>query len=329
MLTDNFGRKHNYLRISLTERCNLRCFYCMPAEGVALSPTENIMTASEIITIAKKFVDLGVTKIRLTGGEPMVRKDFSEIVESLSSLPVSLAITTNGILIDQYIDLFTSKKIEKINISIDTLNKEKFNNITRRNYFDRVIKNINTLLQNNIIPKLNVVLIKGVNDDEIVDFISLTKKWPVTIQFIEYMPFTGNKWDLSKCVSMSEILEKVNVHFGAAKTIKLLDEANSTSKNYQIENFLGKFGIVSTVTNPFCDSCNRIRLTANGRIKNCLFSGGEVNLLQQLRLGNEMEPVIREALNLKKEKRGGMLDFNSSESVKHIKNNRSMVMIGG
>jgi len=329
MLTDNFGRKHNYLRISLTERCNLRCFYCMPAEGVALSPTENIMTASEIITIAEKFVDLGVTKIRLTGGEPMVRKDFSEIVENLSSLPVSLAITTNGILIDQYIDLFTSKKIEKINISIDTLNKEKFNNITRRNYFDRVIKNINTLLQNNIIPKLNVVLIKGVNDDEIVDFISLTKKWPVTIQFIEYMPFTGNKWDLSKCVSMSEILEKVNVHFGAAKTIKLLDEANSTSKNYQIENFLGKLGIVSTVTNPFCDSCNRIRLTANGRIKNCLFSGGEVNLLKQLRLGNEMEPVIREALNLKKEKRGGMLDFNSSESVLHIKNNRSMVMIGG
>lgn len=329
MLTDNFGRKHNYLRISLTERCNLRCFYCMPAEGVALSPAENIMTASEIITIAKKFVELGVTKIRLTGGEPMVRKDFLEIVESLSLLPVSLAITTNGVLIDQYIDLFTNNKIKKINISIDTLDKEKFNNITRRNYFDRVMNNINSLLQKGIIPKLNVVLIKGVNDDEIVDFITLTKNWPVAIQFIEYMPFTGNKWDLSKCVSMNEILEKVNNYFGAAKTIKLLDEANSTSKNYQIENFLGKFGIVSTVTNPFCDSCNRIRLTANGRIKNCLFSGGEVNLLQQLRLGNEMESTIREALNLKKEKRGGMLDFNSSESAIHIKNNRSMVMIGG
>ncbi len=329
MLTDNFGRKHNYLRISLTERCNLRCFYCMPAEGVALNPTENIMTASEIITIAKKFVELGVTKIRLTGGEPMVRKDFLEIVESLSLLPVSLAITTNGVLIDQYIDLFTNRKVEKINISIDTLDKEKFNNITRRNYFDRVMNNINSLLQKGIIPKLNVVLIKGVNDDEIVDFITLTKKWPVTIQFIEYMPFTGNKWDLSKCVSMNEILEKVNNHFGVAKTIKLQDEANSTSKNYQIDNFLGKFGIVSTVTNPFCDSCNRIRLTANGRIKNCLFSGGEVNLLQQLRLGNEMESTIREALNLKKEKRGGMLDFNSSESAIHIKNNRSMVMIGG
>jgi len=329
MLTDKFGRIHNYLRISLTERCNLRCFYCMPAEGVALSPKEHIMSSSEIITIAKKFVELGVNKIRLTGGEPMVRKDFSEIVEGLSSLPISLAITTNGVLIDQYIDLFTSKKIEKINISIDTLEKEKFNNITRRDYFDRVMNNIHSLLQKNIIPKLNVVLIKGVNDNEIVDFISLTKKWPVTVQFIEYMPFTGNKWDLSKCVSMQEILEKTDNYFGNKNTIKLIDDTNSTSKNYQINGFSGKFGIVSTVTNPFCDSCNRIRLTANGRIKNCLFSGGEVNLLQQLRLGNEIEPVIREALNLKKEKRGGMLDFNSAESALHIKNNRSMVMIGG
>lgn len=329
MLTDKFGRIHNYLRISLTERCNLRCFYCMPAEGVALSPKEHIMSSSEIITIAKKFVELGVNKIRLTGGEPMVRKDFSEIVEGLSALPISLAITTNGVLIDQYIDLFSSKKIEKINISIDTLEKEKFNNITRRDYFDRVMNNIHSLLQKNIIPKLNVVLIKGVNDNEIVDFISLTKEWPVTVQFIEYMPFTGNKWDLSKCVSMQEILEKTDNYFGNKNTIKLIDDTNSTSKNYQIKGFSGKFGIVSTVTNPFCDSCNRIRLTANGRIKNCLFSGGEVNLLQQLRLGNEIEPVIREALNLKKEKRGGMLDFNSAESALHIKNNRSMVMIGG
>lgn len=329
MLTDKFGRVHNYLRISLTERCNLRCFYCMPPEGVALSPKDHLMTSDEILKIAGVFVNLGVTKIRLTGGEPLVRKDFSEIAEGLSKLPVSLAITTNGVLIDQYMDFFTKKKIGKINVSIDTLEKEKFNSITRRDYFEKVMNNIEALLSKNIFPKLNIVLANGVNDNEIVDFIKLTKSWPVAVQFIEYMPFVGNKWDISKCVPMNEILNKVYNHFGESNTIKLTDEKNSTSKNFQIKNHKGSFGIISTISNPFCDSCNRIRLTANGKIKNCLFSGDEISILEPLRRGETIEGYIIEALNTKKEKLAGIKEFIDPESQKIINTNRSMIMIGG
>ncbi|MBK9282994.1 MAG: GTP 3',8-cyclase MoaA [Sphingobacteriaceae bacterium] len=329
MLQDQFGRVHNYLRLSLTERCNLRCFYCMPAEGIQLSPKDDIMRTEEIEKIAGTFVKLGINKIRFTGGEPLIRKDFDDVAMRLSKFNCELAITTNGILVDQYLPTFKQAGIKKINISLDTLNEEKFNNITRRDYFIRVKSNIDLLFSEGITPKLNVVLIRGVNDDELIDFINLTSKWNTTIQFIEFMPFQGNKWDLSRTVKADEILSKAFAYFGEENVMKAEDKANDTSRKYQIKGFKGNFGLISTVSNPFCDSCNRIRLTANGSIKNCLFSGSETNLLKAMREGKNLEQLIQEAIYIKSKQRGGIQDFSSKDGLLKAQENRSMIMIGG
>lgn len=329
MLRDSFGRIHNYLRISLTERCNLRCFYCMPAEGIQLNPKETIMRAEEIEAIAKVFVREGVNKIRLTGGEPLIRNDFERIILNLSALNTELAITSNGILVDQYLDLFKQTGIKKINISLDTLKEEKFSTITRRDYFRRVVNNIELLFSNGIQPKLNVVLIKGINDDEIIDFIKLSKEWNTTIQFIEFMPFQGNKWDCTKTVKAQSILEEAQEYFGFQNIIKTEDKPNDTSRKYRVKGYTGNFGMISTVSNPFCDSCNRIRLTANGRLKNCLFSQGETDLLGALRAGKEILPLIQDAVMNKKSARGGIDNFESENGKALSQLNRSMIMIGG
>ena len=201
ILADNFGRNHNYLRISLIEKCNLRCTYCMPAEGILLSPKKDLMMADEIYVIAKTFVKNGVNKIRLTGGEPLLRKDFTEIITQLSSLETEISITTNGILIDKYLAVLKHLNVKKINLSLDTLVASKFQTITLRNQFEKVIDNLHLLLNNDFKIKINVVLIKGFNDNEIVDFIKLTQFLPLSIRFIEFMPFAGNEWDKSKMVT--------------------------------------------------------------------------------------------------------------------------------
>lgn len=329
MLRDSFGRIHNYIRISLTERCNLRCTYCMPADGVVLSPKEGIMTADEIEKLASIFVHLGINKIRLTGGEPLVREDFEDVALRLGKLNVELAITTNGILIDRYLETFKKAGIKKINVSIDTLNQSKFENITRRNLFEKVKRNIDLLFEHGFTPKLNVVVMKNVNDDELMDFIKLTQSKATTIQFIEFMPFHGNKWDSSQTVKSQDILAMAENHFGKDQVIKLQDSKNDTSKKYRIIDFTGAFGFISTVSNPFCDTCNRIRLTANGRIKNCLFSATETDLLTVLRTGGDVKQLIIESVQNKKQKLGGIKDFTNEEGRVMAEENRSMIMIGG
>jgi len=327
-LTDTFGRKHNYLRISLTERCNLRCTYCMPAAGIPLSPKENIMTYEEIYTIAQEFVAMGVTKIRLTGGEPLVRKGAAKIIEKLASLPVDLTLTTNGILVDQFIDLFKKCGITYLNVSLDSLDKRKNKEITRRAYFEKVYQNILLLIKEGFIVKVNCVLIKDFNDTEIIDFINLTKELPLHIRFIEFMPFDGNRWDITKMVSLQEILSKVDVAYDKGNIIKLNDAPNDTTKAYQIKGYLGTFAIISSVTNPFCDGCNRIRLTANGQIKNCLFSATESDLLTPLREGKSIHPIVKKAIHNKFKIRNGMDTLDKFKKVDDH-NNRSMISIGG
>lgn len=328
ILTDRFGRKHSYLRISLTERCNLRCTYCMPADGISLTPRQHLMTTEEIITIAKTFVNAGVTKIRLTGGEPLVRKDFPEILERLSSLPVDVCITTNGVLVDRYISLFKKCGIKELTISLDTLDKDKFSQITRRNEFQKVWNTIKLLQSNRIKVKLNVVLLKDFNDNEIIDFVNITKNEDLVIRFIEFMPFDGNKWDKSKLVSFQEILDKVNYNF-PLQVKKLQDAPNDTSRNYKIESYTGSFSIISSVTNPFCDTCNRIRLTADGKLKNCLFSQEEVSLLEPLRSNQSILPAVQNALQRKFKTRGGMDTNEKLENPILHSQNRSMITIGG
>jgi len=329
ILTDGFGRKHNYLRISLLEKCNLRCTYCMPADGIALSPKASLMTADEIFAIAQTFVKNGVDKIRLTGGEPLLRKDFPEIVSKLSELEVSLSITTNGILIDRHIEVLKQFKIKKINLSLDTLVSSKFNSITLRNQFDKVINNLHLLLNNDFEVKVNVVLMKGFNDNEIVDFVKLTQFLPISVRFIEFMPFAGNEWDRSKMVSQNEILSLVENSFSSNEIKKLEDEKNFTARTYKIKNFQGNFGIISSITNPFCDSCNRIRLTANGKIKNCLFSNSETDLLTAFRNGESISDLISNAIKNKKKVRAGMVTIDEMDDPKKHFDNRSMIAIGG
>ncbi|WP_345146091.1 GTP 3',8-cyclase MoaA [Flavobacterium ginsengiterrae] len=329
VLTDDFGRKHNYLRISLLEKCNLRCTYCMPADGIALSPKASLMTADEIFAIARTFVKNGVDKIRLTGGEPLLRKDFPEIVSKLSDLEVSLSITTNGILIDRHIEVLKQFNVNKINLSLDTLVSSKFHSITLRNQFEKVIDNLHLLLNNDFKVKVNVVLMKGFNENEIIDFVKLTQFLPISIRFIEFMPFAGNEWDRSKMVSQNEILSQVSTAFSSEEIQKLEDEKNFTSRNYKIKDFQGDFGIISSITNPFCDSCNRIRLTANGKIKNCLFSNSETDLLTALRNDESIEELISKSIKNKKKVRAGMVSVSEMDDpAKHF-DNRSMIAIGG
>jgi molybdenum cofactor biosynthesis protein A len=329
ILQDLHGRDHAYLRISLIERCNLRCTYCMPEEGVQLSPKSHLMTYEEIYEIAKTFVKHGVTKIRLTGGEPLIRKDIPIILEKLATLPVELSITSNAIIIDNFIDVLKANKVNKINVSLDSLDREKFKQITRRDHFEKVYNNILLLVNEGFKVKVNAVLMKGFNDNEIIDFINFTKDLPISVRFIEFMPFDGNKWDMSKMVSYKEVMSYVNASFKEDQIERLQDAPNDTSKNYKIKGYQGSFAIISSVTNPFCDSCNRLRLTANGQLKNCLFSSTESDLLTTLRQGNSIEPIIQKAVQAKFKIRGGMDTLEKLQEPKLHNNNRSMITIGG
>ena len=329
ILEDSFARKHNYLRISLTERCNLRCSYCMPIDGVQITPSSKLMNANEIYEISKIFVSHGVNKIRLTGGEPSIRKDFPDILNRLSTLPVKLSLTTNAVTIDRYIPLLISTKTKSINVSLDTLDPDRFKKITFRDYFKRVHNNIRLLIKSGCQIKINVVLIKGINDDEILDFIEFTKSNSVVVRFIEFMPFDGNQWNREKTVSYEEILNNISSVYKPHEVLKIKDAPNDTSKNYKIIGFNGSFGIISTVTNPFCDTCNRLRLTANGHLKNCLFSKKEQDLLTAFRNKEDLEPIIRKAVLAKKAIRGGMETPETFEDIHQHEQNRSMIKIGG
>ncbi|MBL3657663.1 GTP 3',8-cyclase MoaA [Fulvivirga sediminis] len=323
-IVDRFGRPHSYLRISLTDRCNLRCFYCMPEDGIQLMDKPSIMTLEEIISISSTFRKLGVDTIRLTGGEPLIRKNFDFLIRELAKLGVTLKITTNGILLDRYFDLFQEVGLKKINFSLDTLDKAKSIFITKRDYYERIMNNLKTGLEKGFEIKLNVVLIKDVNDHEINDFIELTKHQNLAIKFIEFMPFKGNKWDWSKGVSKDSILKNISDKFGKIEALK--NPKHSTSVNYKVKGHAGSFGIVSTITEPFCSECNRIRLTADGKMKNCLFANSETDLLTPFRQGEELEPLILSSIQEKKYSRDGMDVKMDSE---HYEKNRSMISIGG
>ena len=326
-IVDKFGRNHDYLRISLTDRCNLRCFYCMPEEGVELAPKESIMSIEEIIDIVKIFQKLGVKKVRYTGGEPLIRKNIEKLFTEVHQLGIEQYITTNAILLDKHIDLLKRCEFRGINISLDTLDKEKSIFITKRDFFDRIMQNIDLMLNEGFNVKINCVLVKGVNDNEILDFVEWTRNKPLSVKFIEFMPFKDNKWDWSKGVGLDEVLNEIQERYPLTK--KLVDGENSTSKNYQVEGFKGSFGVISTVTNPFCDTCNRIRLTANGRVKNCLFSDEEVDLLTAFRNGESIENLIKQSILDKKRSRAGMESFEQFSNPELNSENRPMITIGG
>jgi len=325
-LTDTFGRPHSYLRISLTERCNLRCQYCMPAEGVTLQPRERILTFEEIERIARLFAAEGVDKIRLTGGEPLVRKNVEDLVDRLGRIEGvrTLAMTTNGLLLPKKLDRLRAGGINLLNISLDTLQEERFDRITRRTGLPTVLQAIELAIEAGYDPvKVNCVVMRGFNDDEVADFVEFTRDRPVEVRFIEYMPFTGNGWNDSTFVPYTEVLGTIEaVH---PKLERRSDGPNDTSKTYAVPGYRGSVGFITSMSEHFCGSCNRLRITADGNLKVCLFGNAEVSLRDRMRGGasdDELRHLVAAAVGRKKAAHAGMYEIASSE-------NRPMILIGG
>jgi cyclic pyranopterin phosphate synthase len=298
----------------------------MPEEDYAFTPVSMLMQASEIETLAKIFVNEGVKKIRLTGGEPLVRKDAADIIRSLATLPVQLTLTTNGTRLHKFFDVLTEANIRSLNISLDSLQRDKFNLITQRDQFDTVWKNIQHLLENDFHVKINVVVMKGFNDCEINDFVAWTKDTPVHIRFIEFMPFSGNGWTSNKVVPLQQMLDIISTQY---TFIPLQSEKHDTAKKFVVPGHCGTFGVISTMSAHFCGDCNRMRLTADGKLKNCLFSKEETDLLSALRNGNDVVSLIHQCVSTKARQLGGQF----SEDYEHLHaeeiHNRSMITIGG
>lgn len=326
MLVDSYNRVHNYLRISLTDNCNLRCFYCMPEENYEFTPHSRLMQPDEIETLAKLFVENGVNKIRLTGGEPLVRKDAADIILRLAKLPVKLTLTTNATRLHDFVDVLEQAGVSSLNISLDTLDPDKFSIITRRDSFQRVMDNIHLMISRNFHVKINVVVMKGMNDHEINDFIAWTKDVPVHVRFIEFMPFEGNRWTSNQVFTWTEMLDEISKKYSA---IPLPGDIHDTAKKYSIENHKGTFAIISTMSAPFCAGCNRMRLTADGKMKNCLFSQSENDLLTALRNGEDVLPLIQANIAAKAKELGGQFSKDFKKIHTEDLHNRSMISIGG
>jgi cyclic pyranopterin phosphate synthase len=325
-LTDTYNRTHNYLRISLTDNCNFRCFYCMPEEDYDFTPASRLMQAGEIESIAKVFVAQGVDKIRLTGGEPLVRKDAADIILSLSQLPVNLTLTSNGSRIHEFIPVLKKAGVRSLNISLDTLDRDKFMLVTRRDQYQLVYNNIMRLIEEGFHVKVNMVVMKGMNDGEINDFVAWTRKEPVHVRFIEFMPFSGNRWTSNKVFTWEEILTEVGKSYDI---LPLAGEPHDTAKKYMVPGHAGTFAVISTMSANFCGSCNRIRLTADGKLKNCLFAQSETDLLTPFRQGQDILPLIRENIRSKAKELGGQFTPDFTHIQPESIHNRSMITIGG
>ncbi|WP_027365390.1 GTP 3',8-cyclase MoaA [Desulfotruncus alcoholivorax] len=301
-MQDQFRRPINYLRISVTDRCNLRCIYCMPPEGVKSIKHEEILSIEEIIKAVKAGVRIGIKKIRLTGGEPLVRGGIIDLVGSLNNIPEidDIAITTNGILLGEMVGTLKRAGLNRVNISLDTMKPERFKRITRGGNLDLVWKGINAALNAELEPvKINTVAIRGFNDDELVDLARLTLDHPLHIRFIELMPIGSSQaWARGKFIASSEVKEKIEGALGnliAEKTI----HGNGPALYTRLPGARGTIGFISAVSNHFCAGCNRLRLTSTGQLRPCLFNHREIELKQALRSGaglEELTEIFRKAI---------------------------------
>ncbi|KAK3495104.1 molybdenum cofactor biosynthesis protein 1 B [Neurospora hispaniola] len=304
-LTDNYNRQHDYLRISVTERCNLRCLYCMPEEGVPLSPQKELLTTPEIVLLSSLFVSQGVTKIRLTGGEPTVRRDIVPLMQQIGALRPhglkELCLTTNGLSLHRKLDAMVEAGLTGINLSLDTMDPWQFQLMTRRNGFGAVQKSIDRIFELNRLGagikfKINCVVMRSLNDREVLPFVEMTRDKNVEVRFIEYMPFDGNKWNKGKMFSYQEMLELIRSKYPDLQRIQ--GHKNDTSKTFQVPGFAGKVGFITSMTHNFCGTCNRLRITSDGNLKVCLFGNAEVSLRDIVRKINQGEPIDEEAFEV-------------------------------
>jgi len=301
MLADQYGRKINYLRVSVTDRCNLRCRYCMPPEGVPLKKHEDLLTFEEIETIVRAGAELGIEKVRLTGGEPLLRKGFLDLVKKLAAIPgiKDLALTTNGVLLGPMAKDLKAAGIMRVNVSLDTLKLERFKQMTGSDDWQKAHDGILAALGAGFQQvKMNVVAIAGYNEDEILDFINFVKDNPLGLRFIEFMPVGNAFWRSEKMLNSEAIKKRI------AESVKLIPvvHKNHIVEEFQLEGSPATVGFISPLSNKFCKKCNRLRLTSDGFLKPCLGSKSEVNIRVPVRsglAGTELRRVFYEALRLK------------------------------
>ena len=321
---DGFGRAHRDLRISVTDRCNFRCRYCMPAEGLEWLPRDGLLSFEEISRVASLVVErFGIRSIRLTGGEPTVRAKLPDLVRLLSPLPVDLALTTNGATLRLLAAELAEAGLGRINVSLDSLRRDRFEELTLRDGLARVLDGIEAALAAGLSPvKVNVVVMRGVNDDELVDFARFGRELGVTVRFIEFMPLDAEEaWSEAAVVSQEEILATIS----AVYPLEPPARSNAPATRFRYMDGGGEIGVVASVTQSFCDSCDRIRLTADGQFRNCLFATEEFDLRGLLRSGasdDEVADLVERAVAAKWAGHGiGRVDF--------IRPARSMSQIGG
>ena len=307
MLLDNHGRKINYLRLAVTDRCNLRCFYCMPGDGLNWLSRRELMTYEEMLRTCSLLVKMGIEKIRITGGEPFVRKDIMQLLKALSNLDglKELSLTTNGVLTAPYVAELKAIGVRSLNLSLDTLDANRFFTITRRDEFASVMETMQQLLKHGIEVKINTVVMAGKNTQDIIPLVNLTKELPVSVRFIEEMPFNGEGHSYSGMVwDYAKIFEEIRENFPDIQ--KVPDPQFSTSYNYHIPGHKGSVGIIAAYSRTFCGTCNRIRITPQGVLKNCLYDDGVLNIKDLIRLGMndlKLEETLRAAFGVR-EKNG-------------------------
>lgn len=328
-LVDTHNRKIDYMRISVTDRCNLRCVYCMPPEGIELTESQNILRYEELLRIARISAAHGVSKFRITGGEPLVRRGIIEFLKDLSSIKGvdDLSITTNGVLLKDYAAKLKEAGLRRVNVSLDSLKRDRFQKMTRGDNLEDVLDGLRESEYVGLTPvKVNMVVIKGFNDDEIITFANLSKEKPWHIRYIEYMPFnTQEGWQKDKCLSAKEIKELISQQAGELFPVAHGPGAAGPARRYKFKDAPGEIGLISPVSEHFCGSCNRLRLTADGKIRTCLFSDNEIDLKTALRDGSSDDAIERLLFKAVAEK----------PSQHHINENvfkkcsRTMSLIGG
>jgi len=305
-LVDNFGRKITYLRVSITDRCNYRCIYCQPEEPFEFIPHEEILRYEEIVEIIEETVKLGINKVRITGGEPLARKGVVGFIKKLREIKKleDISLTTNGFFLSEYAEKLKEAGLNRVNISLDSLQEEKYKKITRRGSLEKVLKGIDSALKAGLLPiKINTVLIRGINDDEVEDFIRLALERPLNIRFIEFMPSGEELKDnyRDKFISVLEIKENLAEKY-SFRPIDI-NSGNGPAKYFQIKGGQGTIGFITALSQHFCETCNRIRLTSEGKLRPCLFSNKEIDIrgaIRKLAKDKKNERLLRKKVIIKK-----------------------------
>ena len=328
MLLDNHGREINYLRIAVTDRCNLRCFYCMPAVGIKYADKKDLLSFEEMYRMIRVFSEEGITKVRITGGEPFIRSGIMDFLQRVADIPAieKLHITTNGTTTKQFIPQLVDMGVNSINLSLDSLDKKRFYEITRRDVFDQVMETYHALVESPIQLKINAVVMDGRNIEDIYPMVELGRDQDVSVRFIEEMPFNGTEGQGNQTYwPMKRILDHIQSNY---EIEKLPDPPNSTSANYRVKGFKGSFGIIAAYTRTFCGSCNRIRVTPQGGLRTCLYGDSVMSIRDIMRSGatdKDLVDHLKKVLNLRA-KDGFEAEQRRNESMPV---SESMATIGG